>query len=384
MATARNQKEDYYQTLGVNRNSSQEEIKRAFRTLAKQKHPDITKNPADAEEFKKISEAYEVLSDPEKRQIYDNYGHEGINASQQGGFGGFNSSAFNDINDIFGDLFSDLFGGASARGQQTGRGYNRNEPGPNYLKNIVISLADAVLGKKQTLNLNIEVPCDACNQTGAKTPQDYATCNQCQGKGIKIVTGNSIFGGSFRQQVLCNTCQGTGKIILQKCLKCKGNRFFLENQKLEFNIPPSISTGESLRIRGKGGISKFNGPQGDLIIRVSVKDDPYFVRKGHDLLIDVPVSYLDVLLGNAITIPTIDGLLLKQQLKPGMQNGDEIIIPQQGVIYGKNHRGRLIAKINIKMPTKISKGDREKFWSINNDSKFVPNAEFIDKFNKKR
>lgn len=382
MATARQKKEDYYQILGVSKNSSQDEIKRAFRALAKQKHPDITKNPADAEEFKKISEAYEVLSDPEKRKMYDNFGHDGVNGA--GGFSGFNSGGFTDISDLFGDLFSDLFGGGTTHKQshQSSQRNNRNAPGANYLKNIVISLSDAVLVKKQTININVEVPCDECHHTGAKTPKDNVTCSQCNGKGVQYRTGSSIFGGSYHQEVICSNCQGLGKVVLDKCLKCKGNGYFLDNQKLEFNLPPLIQTGDSLRIKGKGGVSKYNGPQGDLIIRVTVQQDKYFTRRGNDLLIDVPVSYLDILLGNTIVIPTIEGYSVKQQLKSGVQDGSQIIVAQQGSYYGRNNRGKLIATIKVKMPSKITKAEREKLWSINNENGFTPNDDFIKKFNK--
>lgn len=338
-------KRDYYEVLGVARKASAEQIKKAFRELARKYHPD-SKDGGNEALFKEISEAYQVLSDPEKRSIYDKHGHD----THGGG-----SSSFNDFGSAFSDLFGDLFGG----GRRTQQRYNGKTAGDNILTKVEINFRDVFFGKKMTISINIDVACDSCKQTGAKTPNDVATCDKCKGNGtVQYVQQTPL--GIFRQQGVCNTCQGLGQIIRQKCIKCKGHRYYIENQKLEFDIPRSIVDGQQIRIKGKGKIGHNGGVRGDLFIGINIKRHPFLDRQGSDMYLKLPVSYLDIILENIIMIPTFEGII-KEKLPLGLQYGDKITLKGKGFFYpNSNRRGDLHIILDVKFPTKCSKSEQEK------------------------
>lgn len=358
-------KRDYYEILGVSRNATPEEIKKAFRTLAKKYHPD-SPSGGDEARFKEISEAYQVLSDTNERAKYDQFGHDMPGAgNSSAGFSGF------------GDIFGDIFGGARHTRSTKQQYYNGKTAGDNILTKVEISYRDVFFGKKMTISINIDVACKECKETGAKTPNDISSCDKCKGKGIVDYVQQTPLG-MFRQQSICNYCQGLGKIIRQKCLKCKGHRYYVENQKLEFDIPRSIADGQQIRIKGKGKIGHNGGPQGDLFIGISIKRHPFLDRQGSDMYIKLPVSYLDIILGNIIMIPTFEGII-KHKLPLGLQYGDKITLKNQGFYYpNSTRRGDLHVILDVQLPTKVSKSEQEKLWNINNETKFDPNEDFVN------
>lgn len=360
-------KRDYYEVLGVARNASAEQIKKAFRALAKEHHPDAPSGGNEAR-FKEISEAYQTLSDPQKRSVYDQFGHD----SPGGGTSGF--SDFGDFGSAFSDLFGDLFGGGKRTQQQR---YNGKTAGDNILTKVEINFRDVFFGKKMTISINIDVACDACKQTGAKTPNDVVTCDKCKGHGtVQYVQQTPL--GIFRQQGVCNNCQGLGQIIRQKCIKCKGHRYYIENQKLEFDIPRSIVDGQQIRIKGKGKIGHNGGAQGDLFIGINVKRHPFLDRQSSDMYLKLPVSYLDIILGNIIMVPTFEGII-KEKLPLGLQYGDKITLKGKGFFYANStRRGDLHIILDVQFPTKCSKSEQEKLWSVNNETKFDPNEDFAN------
>ncbi|WJG69749.1 DnaJ C-terminal domain-containing protein [Spiroplasma ixodetis] len=363
-------KRDYYEILGVSRNATPDEIKKAFRTLAKKYHPD-SPSGGDEARFKEISEAYQVLSDTNERAKYDQFGHDMPGVGSSSGFGGF--GGFGDFSSAFGDLFGDLFGG-NRRQQQR---YNGKTPGDNILTKVEISYRDVFFGKKMTISINIDVACKDCKETGARTPNDISICDKCKGKGVIEYVQQSPLG-MFRHQGVCNQCQGLGKIIRQKCLKCKGHRYYIENQKLEFDIPRSIFDGQQIRIKGKGKIGHNGGTQGDLFVGINIKRHAFLDRQGSDMYIKLPVSYLDIILGNIIMIPTFEGII-KHKLPLGLQYGDKITLKNQGFYYpNSSKRGDLHVILDIQMPNKVTKTEQEKLWNINNETKFDPNEDFVN------
>ena len=364
-------KRDYYEILGVSRSATPEEIKKAFRTLARKYHPDLPSG-GDEARFKEISEAYQVLSDPNERAKYDQFGHDMPNAGNASGFSGFG-----DFSSAFSDIFSDIFSSSTRHNSRKQRHYNGKTPGDNILTKVEIGYRDVFFGKKMTISINIDVACKDCKETGAKTPNDISTCDRCNGKGIMDYVQQTPLG-MFRQQSVCNYCQGLGKIIHQKCLKCKGHRYYIENQKLEFDIPRSIFDGQQIRIKGKGKIGHNGGAQGDLFIGINIKRHTFLDRQGSDMYIKLPVSYLDIILGNIIMIPTFEGII-KHKLPLGLQYGDKITLKNQSFYYpNSNKRGDLHVILDVQLPNKITKQEQEKLWNINNETKFDPNEDFVN------
>lgn len=363
-------KRDYYEVLGIAKNATDEQIKKAFRTLAKKYHPDAN-NDGDEKQFKEISEAYETLSNPEKRRQYDQFGAEGITAQ---GFSGFNAGGFSDISSaFFGDVFSDLFGGGR---KEQHRSSHYKTTGDNIVTNIEINMRDVFFGKKMTISINVDVACEVCKQTGAKSTSDIVTCSKCKGRGqLDYVQQTPL--GMFHHQQTCDYCGGVGKSIKQKCWNCKGHGYYIQNQKLEFEIPRSIHDRQQIRIKGKGKISPNGVAQGDLFIIINIKRHPFIERHGNDIYLKLPVSYLDVILGNVIIIPTFEGLI-KEKLPLGLQNGEKITIKNQGFFTSTTKRGDLHIIIDVQFPTKITKSEQERLWSINNETKFDPNGDFAN------
>jgi len=374
-------KRDYYEILGINKNASLKDIKSAFVKLAKIYHPDNTDTGNEAR-FREINTACEVLSDPQKRKLYDQFGHQGIdqgggNSAGFSDFSGF-SGGFQDLGSVFGDLFGDLFGG-NRRSQQNQRYAQGKTPisGENILTKVEIDFKDVFFGKTMTISINIEVVCEICKGTGAKSASDIFTCDKCKGKGIVEYVQQSPLG-IFSSKGICNQCQGLGKIIRQKCLKCKGHTYYIENQKLEFDIPRSIVEGQQIRIKGKGKVGRNGGSQGDLFISIMIKPHPLLERRGNDIYIKLLVSYLDVILGNVIMIPTFEGII-KEKLPSGMQHGDKIILKNKGFYHSHSHkRGDLHVILDVKFPNKVTKSEQEKLWNINNETNFNPNEDFAN------
>ena len=313
------EKRDYYEVLGVDRGADDATLKKAYRQLAKKYHPDM--NPGDKEaeaKFKEATEAYGVLSDPEKRRQYDQFGHaafEGGAGGGAGGFGGFDFSG--DMGDIFGDIFGDLFGGGGRR-----RANNGPMKGANLRAVIHISFEDAVFGCEKELELNLKDTCTTCNGTGAKPGTSPETCPKCKGTGQVTYTQQSIFG-SIRNVQTCPDCGGTGKIIRDKCTHCHGTGYTSSRKKIQVSVPAGIDDGQSIRIREKGEPGINGGPRGDLLVEVQVARHPEFQRQDMNIFSTVYMTFAQAALGGDVRIKTVDGDVL-YTVKPGTQTNTKI------------------------------------------------------------
>lgn len=361
------QKRDYYEVLGVDRNASEEDIKKAYRKLAKKYHPDV--NPGDKEaekKFKEASEAYAVLSDSEKRRQYDQFGHSAFDGT--GGFGGAGGFDFSgtDFGDIFGDLFGDMFGGGRSR-------TSRNGPmkGSNIRTSVRISFKEAVFGCEKTLTLNLKDPCPTCNGTGAKPGTSPKICPKCQGKGQVVYTQQSFFG-TVKNVQACPQCNGSGKVIEDKCTTCGGSGYTSSRKTIKVTIPAGIDNGQSVRIREKGEPGINGGPRGDLLVEVIVAQDPKFYRQEYDIYSTVGISYAVAALGGTVVIDTVDGQVL-YDVKAGTQTDTRVRLKGKGVptLQNKQVRGDHYITLVIETPSKLSKEAKEllkQFDALTGDS----------------
>ncbi len=343
---------NYYETLGVDKNASQEDIKKAYRTLVKKYHPDL--HPGDekaAEKFKEINEAHEVLSDEKKRKNYDTFGDPNGNMGGFGGAGGF--SGFSGFEDIFGDIFGGF--GGSKRNAQT------KTKGEDITLELSLSFLDAAKGCRREIVYNREEPCAKCNGTGAKNGSAYKTCDKCGGTGqIQYTTGN----GFFRQVSVraCDECRGTGKKILEQCPECKGKGYNRANTKVTLDIPAGADTGSYLRKVGFGSASKNGGPAGDLIVVIKVEPNKLLRRKNFDLYVEVPISFTTAVLGGKVTIPLIDETL-EYTIPEGTQSGKTFFIRGKGIKTARG-TGDLYLQVVVEVPTKVSKEQKRALESL--------------------
>lgn len=349
-------KRDYYEVLGVSRNATDAEIKKAYRTLAKKYHPDM--NPGDKEaekKFKEASEAYAVLSDSEKRRQYDQFGHSAFEggAGGAGGFGGFDFSGA-DFSDIFGDIFGDLFGGGTRRGRSNGP-----MKGANIRKSVRITFEEAVFGCEKELDLVLKDPCSTCSGTGAKPGTSPETCPKCGGKGQVVYTSQSFFGTVQNVQT-CPNCGGSGKIIKEKCPDCSGTGYTSSRKKIKVSIPAGIDNGQSVRIREKGEPGVNGGPRGDLLVEINVSRHPIFQRQDVHIFSTVPISFAVAALGGSVRIPTVDGDVL-YTVKPGTSTGTKVRLKGKGVPSLRNSqvRGDHYVTLVIQTPEHLSSEAKE-------------------------
>ncbi len=350
-------KRDYYEVLGVGRDADDAAIKKAYRVLAKKYHPDM--NPGDAEaekKFKEASEAYAVLSDPDKRRQYDQFGHAAFEggAGGAGGFGGFDFSGA-DFSDIFGDIFGDLFGG----GRRSGRGGNGPMKGANIRKSIRITFEEAVFGCEKELDLILKDPCEACHGTGAKPGTSPETCPKCGGKGQVVYTSQSFFGTVQNVQT-CPNCGGSGKVIKEKCPSCSGTGYTSSRKKIQVSIPAGIDNGQSVRIRDKGEPGVNGGPRGDLLVEVNVSRHPIFQRQDVHIFSTVPISFAQAALGGDVRIPTVDGDVI-YTVKAGTKTDTKVRLKGKGVPSLRNPqaRGDHYVTLVIQTPERLSAEAKE-------------------------
>jgi molecular chaperone DnaJ len=346
------EKRDYYEVLGVSKTATADELKRAYRQLAKKYHPDINPGNKEAEtKFKEASEAYAVLSDADKRRQYDQFGHAAFDGGS-GGAGGFDFSGM-DMGDIFGDIFGDLFGGRSRRSS------NGPMQGANLRTSVRISFEESVSGTEKELDLNLSDECSACHGTGAKHGSSVETCHKCGGKGQVVYTQNSLFG-MVRNVQTCPECKGTGKIIKEKCPECHGNGYVTSRKKIKVSIPAGIDKGQSVRIRGKGEPGSNGGPRGDLLVEVDVSRHPIFQRQDYDIFSTVPISYATAVLGGEIRINTVDGDVL-YNVKSGTQTDTKVRLREKGVptLRNKNVRGDHYVTLVVQVPTSLNSEQKE-------------------------
>jgi molecular chaperone DnaJ len=345
------QKRDYYEVLGVGKSATEDEIKKAYRVLAKKYHPDM--NPGDAEaadKFKEASEAYAVLSDPEKRRQYDQFGH----AAFEGGQGGFGAGGFDfnsaDFGDIFGDIFGDFFGGSRRGGARSGPA-----KGANVRASVQITFMESITGCEKELSLTLKDPCPTCHGTGAKPGTTPQMCPKCGGKGQVVFTQQSFFG-TVRNVQTCPDCGGTGKVIKDKCPDCHGTGYISSRKTIKVSIPAGIDNGQSVRIREKGEPGENGGPRGDLLVEVVVARHPVFQRQDYDIYSTVSMSFAVAALGGSILIDTVDGKVV-YDVKAGTQTGTRVRLREKGVpsLRDRNVRGDHYITLVVKTPEKLSK-----------------------------
>lgn len=348
-------KRDYYEVLGVSKDADDATLKKAYRQVAKKYHPDM--NPGDAEaekKFKEASEAYAVLSDPDKRRQYDQFGHAAFEGGAGGGgFGGFDFSGA-DFSDIFGDIFGDLFGGS-----RRGRASQGPMKGMNIRKSVRITFEEAVFGCEKELDMILKDPCPKCNGTGARPGTSPETCPKCGGKGQVVYTQQSFFGMVQNVQT-CPDCGGTGKIIRDKCPDCSGTGYTSNRKKIAVTIPAGIDNGQSVRIREKGEPGSNGGPRGDLLVEVVVSRHPIFQRQDMHIFSTVPISFAQAALGADIRIKTVDGEVI-YTVKPGTKTDTKVRLKGKGVPSVRNSqvRGDHYVTLVIQTPEHLSSEAKE-------------------------
>lgn len=336
-------KRDYYEVLGVKRDADDEALKKAYRKLAMQHHPDRNVGDAEAEvKFREASEAFEVLRDPQKRQVYDRYGHQGLE-----GMGMPDFSNTGSVMDLFGELFGDLFGGRGGRrGQRAGR---------DLQLGLDIDLIEAYRGTKRTVSIPREERCQDCGGNGAKRGTQPATCRRCSGRGSVWQSQ-----GFFRIETSCPGCRGRGSVITDPCPRCHGNGLVRVERTLEVNVPAGVDTDMSVRLPGEGESGDPGAPPGDLYCVIRVKKHNLFVRQGQDLHCEVPVTFGQAALGGPVEVPTLDGKFTNYPLKRGTQSGDQVRIPARGMPNVRGGRpGDLVVHVRVVTPTNLSRRQEE-------------------------
>ena len=377
------QKRDYYEVLGVSKGATDEEIKKAYRKKAKQYHPDLNPGDKTAEaKFKEANEAYEVLSDKDKRARYDQFGHAGVDPNfgaggPGGGFGGFGGFDMGDIDlgDIFGSFFGGGFGGGSSRA--------RSGPmkGDTLRASVSISFEEAAFGCEKEITVERIESCDDCGGTGAAKGTTAETCPNCRGTGVVTQTQRTPLG-MFQTQGACPNCRGTGKIIKKPCPKCGGQGRVRKTRKFKVNIPAGIDDGQSIQQRGQGNAGVNGGPAGDLFVTVAIRPHPIFTRNGPDVHVDIPISFAQAALGDTLQVPTIDGRI-EYKIPEGTQTGTTFRMRGKG-IQNVNGRGRgdQYVRVNIEVPKNLS--DKQKkllreFEETSTDENQVKRKSFWDK-----
>ncbi len=353
------EKRDYYEVLGVSRNASDSELKSAYRKLAKKYHPDTNPGNQEAEaKFKEASEAYAVLSDPEKRRQYDQFGHAAFEGGA-GGAGGFDFSSM-DMGDIFGDIFGDFFGGGSrSRSRSSGP-----MKGQNIRTSVRISFHESCFGVDKEIDIVLKDECAACHGTGAKPGTSPQTCPKCGGKGQVVFTQQSLFG-VVRNVQSCPDCHGTGKIIKERCPDCGGSGYISRKRNLSVSIPAGIDNGQCVRIRDKGEPGVNGGGRGDLLVEVIVGNDPIFKRQDMDIYSTVPITFTKAALGGDIRIKTIDGEVM-YTVKAGTQTDTRVRLRGKGVpsLRNKQVRGDHYVTLVVQIPTKMTALQREQLMEF--------------------
>ena len=344
-------KADYYEVLGISREASDQEIKAAYRKMALQHHPD--RNPGDKaseERFKECSEAYQVLSDPQKRAAYDRFGHAGIS-----GAGGFDGNPFGaqDIGDIFGDIFGEMFNMGG------GRRVSRVQKGRDIRQDLTIDFEEAVFGKETKVSFGRADPCPDCKGSGAASGRGPATCPHCQGRGqVRYQQG------FFSIARTCSHCGGTGQIITDPCKTCRGEGRVERQHEMQVTVPAGVEDGTRIRYQGEGEAGRFGGPPGDLYVVLHVRQHRVFERDGNDLHCSIPISFPQAALGTEITIDTLDGSA-KLKVPEGTQSGQQFRIRGRGVPFLNEHgRGDLIVQVVVRTPTKLTKAQKEKLQEL--------------------
>ena len=366
------EKRDYYEVLGVSKSADATEIKKAYRKLALKYHPD--KNPGDKEaeeKFKEAAEAYDVLSNEEKRRRYDQFGHAGVGGAGQGGFGG--GMSMDDIFSQFGDIFGSFGGFSGFGGFGGGRSARRVNRGTNLRVKVKMNLQEIATGIEKKIKVKKYVACQHCNGTGAKDGKSYSTCSTCKGSGQVTRVQNTILG-AMQTTSTCPTCEGEGKIINEKCTFCNGEGVLMSEEVISINIPAGVDEGMQLSLSGKGNAARRGGVNGDLIVLIEEEEHPELVRDGNDLLYNVFIGYPEAVLGETVEIPTIEGKV-KVKIEAGTQPGKILRLRGKGLPdvngYGK---GDLLAKVNVWIPKNLSKDEKKLVEKMKEAEGFKPGS----------
>ena len=348
-------KRDYYEVLGVAKDATADEIKRAFRKLAKKYHPDVSKEPDAAEKFKEAQEAYAVLSDETKRSQYDQYGHAAFD--QMNGGAGFDFSDF-DFSDIFDGLFGSSFGGFGGFGRRQSN--NGARDGADKLMRINLSFEDAVFGTKKKINIDVNSECRSCHGKGGHGEK---TCSTCHGKGVVTQQQRTILG-AFMTQTTCPDCNGKGRVFDKTCADCHGKGFVRENKNVDVKIPAGVDNGSRLRLAGKGDAGINGGADGDLYLEFAVKEHPIFIRDDYDIYLEVPITITDAVLGCKKEIPTLYGDV-KLNIPAGSQSGDKLRIKDRGVTHiNSSVKGDMYIILKVVIPTKLDRNQKKHFEEL--------------------
>lgn len=367
-------KRDYYEVLGVAKGADKKEIKKAFRKLAKEKHPDRNKSANADEEFKELQEAYEVLSDDQKRQAYDQFGHAGASGfggagAGGAGFGGFGGAGaggagFDDLNDIFSSFFGEGFGGFSGFGPGGGPGArgkgNRGVRGADIEATLKVEFEEAVFGKYKTIHYRRRTTCEKCNGEGAEEEADLVTCPTCSGSG-QVTRVQNTFLGSIQTTSVCETCRGTGKTIKKPCSKCAGEGRNQIDDEFKIKVPPGIPDGVTIRFAGRGNAGKNGGSTGDLYLTIEVEEHPELERRGDDIYTEITIDPATAVLGAEIEVESVRGII-KFKIPSGTQPGKIFrLTGKGGPKFRGNGNGDQYVKVNIEIPTKLSR-KQAKLW----------------------
>ena len=360
------EKRDYYEVLGIGKNATDAEIKSAYRKLAKKYHPDLNPGNKEAEDkFKEVNEANDVLSDPQKRQRYDQFGFAGVDpnyaAANGGGAGGFGGGFGGvDLGDIFGDIVGGGFGGGFGGfgGGSSTRTANAPRKGHDIQASVILTFEEAAHGCSKKITINRQDTCPDCGGTGAAKGTSPETCPDCGGRGYVVTQQRTPFGVMQSQQP-CSHCGGRGTIIRNPCKTCRGTGKTAARKSLEINIPAGIDDDQNIALRGQGDAGSNGGPAGDVIVHVTVKADPMFERDGYDVTIHVPITFSQAVLGDDVEVPTVDGRIV-QHIPEGTQSGTKFRLRGQGIQY-LNGRGRgdQYVIVDVEIPKKVTRAQRE-------------------------
>ena len=361
---------DYYERLGVSKNASQDEIRKAYKKLAKQYHPDLNKdNPETETKFKEINEAFSVLGNEKKRSQYDQFGTTGNYSEGQGGFGGFEGFDFG--GDPFADIFDTFFGRSRRRRPAA-------ERGSDLLYELDLSLEEAYKGVEKTISITMQDTCSECNGSGAKDPSDVTTCPECNGNGTQVRQQRTPFG-IFQSTVSCTNCSGTGKVIKNFCSTCHGKGSVRAKKEIDIKVPAGVDSGNRLRVPGKGEAGSKGGGSGDLYVEISVAEHKIFTREGENIFTKVPISFKQAVIGDAIDVPTLDGKA-KLKIPPGTQSGTQFRMKGKGMPIIQGHgQGDEFVEIHVETPSKITKHQKELLEEFDSSFKESPYESFVKK-----
>lgn len=353
------EKKDYYEILGVSKNATEKEIKQAFRQLAKKWHPDVNDSPEAEEKFKEIQEAYAVLSDSDKRAKYDQYGHAAFD--QANGFGGFSSADF-DFSDIFSSIFGSSFGGGGFNSTSGSRQTSRRR-GADVKTTIHVSFEEAAKGVTKTIKGPVSSICNHCHGSGAESPSDIKNCSHCGGNGYIVRQQQSFFGMTQVTQE-CPYCHGTGKEITKKCHECNGTGYTTKVEEIKVKIPAGISTGQGVRVHGKGKPGVNGGQMGDLIVYITIDDHEIFERVGNDVVMEIPLTFSQAALGAEIEVPTLYGKI-RLKIPEGTQSGTKFKLKDKGFgIINSTRRGDQHVVVRVVTPKRLSKEQKDLFEKL--------------------